>query len=373
MAVLIVLWNVMKKACLNAVWFSRAFALVSVAFLLAGGCMSRQGATPPSDSSEFDKTLTLVITSEPVGAAIYSVWVSDDGRKLDEGEFLGVTPLDVPVSYCELDGAVWFKNHPLSVEGQAGDPNVWSPVISGTEHSLRFYATADGRYRTYVRTVLVFANRSGTKISLKKGSAPLVDGYRLRPFGMPLKLVEDKRQFSEKMARMIDNSDYHMAEGCRLSRIHELEGLLKQHDEKWMTNASCATSCPSLDLELMSFELGHLECVVGLGDAELMSVRGRLLQKLTEGDVESALTLARMVATMEEKYLPEPPEATAPEGSEGARETLVQRKPHHHRTTDMIRALSAVLDDKVDPKAAEEVYGWASMADLMGFAETLNN
>jgi hypothetical protein len=39
----------------------------------------------------------------------------------------------------------------------------------------------------------------------------------------------------------------------------------------------------------------------------------------------------------------------------------------------VIRTLSAILDDEVDPKAAEEVYGWASMADLMGFAETLNN
>ncbi|MBA7481434.1 hypothetical protein ES707_16906 [subsurface metagenome] len=93
-----------------------------------------------------------------------------------------------------------------------------------------------------------------------------------------------------------------------------------------------------------------------------------------------------MVAAMEEKYLPKAPQIVAKEVQKAPQKTNVQQQTSAHadpqRVTiqqkpyysanDIVRALSAIRGEKVAPKQLREAYGWATLADLLGFADKLN-
>jgi hypothetical protein len=181
-----------------------------------------------------------------------------------------------------------------------------------------------------------------------------------------------------KMAEVIDREDYFGAEELRLKRIEDLNALIARQDnsEDPMTTGIVG----DVHLRLAKSEIDRMQHIVGLLDPALMTMRKQLVMKLQQGDVSAAYNLARAVAAMESKYLPQPrplilPESPSSQSSmvqeQNSQEVVVQQKPYYG-VSDLVEAIGAMRGSKLNPEAYRKAWGSAKLLDILGFVSTMN-
>jgi hypothetical protein len=333
--------------------------------------------TPPPPGTLYDRTMYLVITSEPENVDVFSLDVRGEGssRQVSPGKKVGTTPFRIPITLCEWNEDIWFKN---SVLGDGDRP--WSPATGDSRHRIRFFLVKDGHYGLYVNTYLKYADLPARRILLGAGSEPATEEVHLALYGCPIELTEHGRQFSERFASAIDRNDYFLAEELRLDRMRALQDRIQGGSASWGAFVmGYGEFLGNTTQKLVASELEHLTHTVGLLDPQLMAFRRQLVTTLADGDTEAALALAVAVATMEERYLPEPQPAVLAQSAEQPQwrqrqdpvALTVQRKPYYG-ATNIVQALSAMRGSKVSPDVYQKALGGAQMLDILGFASMLN-
>jgi len=331
---------------------------------------------PPEDYNDV-KILNLVLLTDPAGAEIYA---NGEGKKTR----LGTTPMDLKINFCEYDGVVWFKDPP----GWSGPK--WFRTGQNILSVYPLYIGGQDFYGMYFLTHIA-GTVDGTNLSTTNGNVPLTDGYRIRPFGFPVKLVKHGRVFSREFAHVVNSDDYYGAEELRLRRIDELEFLLKESSEVAADNSQLVYGKAAVDKvqgKLMESEIDQLKHTVGLLDPQLMAMRKQLLAKLQAGDMETAFAIAQGVLAMERRYFPEPPpqqiivqapnqdsaqptiQSQVAQG-QGKQEIVIQQKPYYG-AQNIVEALGAMRGSKLKPEAYQKALGGAQLLDIMGFGSMVN-
>lgn len=362
---------------------------LAVALLFLGGCDAQYNTyqspyqnniqhipqPPPEDYNDV-KTLNIVLLTDPGGAEIYADWKDQKTR-------LGTSPMDLKISFCEYDGVVWFKDPP----GWSGPK--WFRTGNNILSVYPLYIGGQDFYGMYIWTE-ISGTADGKYLSTNSGNVPLTDGYRIQPFGFPVKLVKHGRVLSREFAQVVNSDDYYGAEELRLRRIDELDFLLKQSSE--VANSSQLvygkTFVDKVQGQLMVSEIDQLKHTVGLLDPQLMAMRKQLVAKLQAGDMETAFALAQAVSTMERRYFPEPPpqqiivqapnqdfaqptiQSQVAQG-QGKQEIIIQQKPYYG-AQNIVEAIGAMRGSKLDPEAYQKALGGAQLLDIMGFGSMIN-
>lgn len=333
---------------------------------------------PPEDYNDI-KVLNLVLITDPPGAEIYARWEDRKTR-------LGTSPMNLKISFCDNDGVVWFKDPP----GWSGPK--WFRTGQNILSVYPLYIGGQDFYGIYILTQ-ISGTPDGRYLNTSLGNQLLTDGYRIQPFGFPIKLVKHGRVFSREFAQIVNSDDYYGAEESRLRRIEELEFLLKQTRE--VVNASKsqiiygkAAIVDWAQFQLMESEIDQLKHTVGLLNPQLMAMRKQLVAKLQAGDIDTAFALAQAVASMEKNYFPEPPpqqiivqapsqtsgqsiSETQLAQSQGKQEIVIQQKPYYG-AQNIVEAIGAMRGNKLNPEAYQKSLGAAQLLDIMGAGGFLN-
>lgn len=398
----ITVWPVI---CLLAIYFEGCDNYSYTSYNQANDRPLPSCPNPPPKGHIFEHTLYLIIETEPACADVYDTEIGDNGE-WHQGQKLGKTPLEIPIKFCQWDGAFWFKT-PEIIGGRISG-SVWCEAegwISGNTRYERkeiknsdfpFYLCVDcnDHYRLYVHTGFETCSDGQGLFDNDKDLAlyeciPLVDAneYRLKPIGLrkPVKLVKNGRISAQEISSTINKDDYYKAEELRLNRIAELERRLEQNKE--ISKLGAATT-DKVQSELIRSEVDSLKHLVGLLDPQLMALREVLLAKLHEGNVEAALALAQAVAAMEKRYFPETPpqqiivQAPSQDSAQpniqsqvaqgqGKQEIVIQQKPYYG-AQNIVEALGAMRGSKLDPEAYQKALGGAQLLDIIGFGSMIN-
>lgn len=353
---------------------------------------------PPPEGHYFDKTLYVEIETDPRGASVSGVERIGYGRHYRQGKRLGVTPLAIPIRFCEWGGQFWVKPPYVYTD----DPTVRPTTFRGEPgiFNLWLYIEAADFYPVIYIVQLKFVNQLGNTLDAVSVNIPLkdIDGYHLKAdvLGSKLILVPHGRVFVSNFSEAIERGDYYGAEELRLSRIRDLREALDPDHMKnlWGVSVSELRTQRGWEItevyeSLMVSELEQLRHVVGLLDPQLMALRKQLLAKLHEGNIEAGLALAQAVAAMEKKYFPEPPpqpvivqaptqtsvqstsESQVPQ-SQSKQEIVIQQRPYYG-VQNIVEAVGAMRGSKLQPEAYQKALGGAQLLDILGFGAALLN